>query len=78
MGLFSRKKKVVKPDAAMRQRINKALYKQYPQMFTQNWADMLKGKVKKEFKTQRTLQIEKGLKRAGIGEKRIRQLRGKK
>lgn len=75
---FKKKRKIVKPTTAQKKVINVELRKQYPQMFTKSWVSMLKGKVKKEFKTARTLQIESQLHKAGISDKRILQLRGKK
>lgn len=71
MGLFRKKKKVVKPTLEERKKINRRLQKKYPQMFTENWAQRLKGRVRKELKTRQ-------LERAGLTEKEINRLKGKK
>ena len=70
--------KIIKPTRAEKKIIDKRLRKQYPQMFEKNWAKSLKKKVKKEFKTARTSDIENKLRRAGLSEKEIARLRGKK
>lgn len=43
-----------------------------------SWVKKLKKNVKKEFKTQRTKSAEAQLRRAGLTEKEIARLRGKK
>ena len=70
--------RVVKPTPVEQKLIDVALRKQYPQMYKPSWAKTLKGKVQKEFKTARTIQIENQLRKSGLTEKEIARLRGKK
>lgn len=74
----SKVKGVVKPTSAEQKIITRRLKKRYPQMYTKNWAQRLKGKVKKHFKTERTKQVESRLTRAGLTPAEIAKLRGKK
>ena len=65
------------------------LRKKYPQMYKKdwgkkeeksNWATRLKSEVKKRLspkKTVRTSAVERGLKKAGIGDKKINKLGGR-
>lgn len=76
-------RKIVKPTPAEQVIIDRRLRRKYPQMYKSNWVTDLKKKVKKEkekggFKTTRTKQIEKDLRGAGLTEKEIALLRGKK
>lgn len=71
-------KKIVKPTPAEQKIITRRLRKRYPQMYKENWAKRLKGRVKKEFKTERTKQVESRLTTAGVTPKEIARLRGKK
>ena len=68
--------------------VERRLRKKYPQMYKKdwgkeeksNWATRLKGEVKKRLspkKSVRTSAVERGLKEAGIGDKKINKLRSK-
>jgi hypothetical protein len=69
---------IVKPTTEEQKIIDARLKKKYPQMYTKNWAQRLKGKVQKEFKTVRTKYVEKGLDKAGLTKEEIIKLRKKR
>ncbi len=68
------KKKIVKPTPAEKVVIMIRLKKMYPQMFKPGWMK----KKSKSFDTTRTKNISSRLRAAGISQKKIDQLRGKK
>jgi hypothetical protein len=65
--------------------VKRRLQKKYPQMYEKdwgkkkpNWAQRLKGKVQEYIKsTSRTRATESGLKKAGVGKKKVKKLRDK-
>ena len=70
-------KKIVKPTPAEKVAIMIRLKRQYPQMFKPGWMK-IKKKKSKSFDTVRTKSISSRLRDAGISQKKIDQLRGKK
>lgn len=70
------KKKIVKPTPAEKVVIMIRLKRKYPQMFKPGWTK--KSKKSKSFDTVRTKTISSQLRNAGMSQKTIDRLRGKK
>ena len=72
------KRKIVKPTSEEKVIIDRRLRKKYPQMYKSDWLPGSNKKTKDGVKTLRTKRIEQRLRNAGLTEKEIRKLRGKK
>ena len=72
--------KTARPTAAERKIVDRRLQKKYGHKYkvSEDWVPKLKKKVKKEFETARTKSITAQLREAGLTEKEIKRLRGKK
>lgn len=72
------KGKIVKPTAAEKVAIIIRLKKKYPQMYQPGWWGKKKPKKSKSLDTTRTKAISARLREAGVSQKEIDRLRGKK
>jgi len=76
------KKKLEKATPFQKMIIERRLRVKYPQMYKKSWVTDLKGRVKTQLKkdkaTKRTKSVSGRLRGAGLTEKEIAKLRGKK